>query len=98
MSQTTAALLGALAGCTVFIGLPVARLRGLKPTTQGFLNAIATGVLVFILWDILSHAGVPLNAALATMRKGSPSTFVLLAFIFGGDHGLSRFSLVGFTG
>src|SRR5438270_6238753 len=98
MSQTTAALLGALAGCTVFIGLPVARLRGLKPTTQGFLNAIATGVLVFILWDILAHAGEPLNAALATMRKGSPSTFVLLALIFAGGLGLGLLSLVYFNG
>ena len=54
---------GALAGATVFIGLPVARLRGLPRALQGFLNAFATGILVFLLWDILSHAGGPVEAA-----------------------------------
>ena len=65
MSQATAVLLGAIAGATIFLGLPVARLRGLPKGVQGFLNAFATGILVFLLWDILSHAGEPVKAALA---------------------------------
>ena len=48
MTQTTAALLGGIAGLTIFIGLPVARLRGISRAMQGFLNALATGVLVFL--------------------------------------------------
>jgi zinc transporter, ZIP family len=64
MSQWAAVGLGAIAGATVFLGLPVARLRGLPKAVQGFLNAFATGILVFLLWDILSHAGAPVEAAL----------------------------------
>ena len=49
MSQPMAVLLGAIAGGTIFLGLPVARLRGLPTSVQGFLNAFATGILVFLL-------------------------------------------------
>jgi len=48
-------LLGGIAGFTIFIGLPVALIsanQGLK----NFLNAIATGILVFILFDVLEYA------------------------------------------
>src|ERR1700694_5826727 len=78
MSQTTAVLLGAIAGATIFLGLPVARLRGVPKAVQGFLNAFATGILIFLLWDILSHAGDPVNHALAAARAGDRGPF---------DHG-----------
>jgi ZIP family zinc transporter len=80
MSQAMAVLLGAIAGGTIFLGLPVARIRGLPTAVQGFLNAFATGILVFILWDILSHAGAPVEAALAGK---SGLSFEALAGIFG---------------
>src|SRR4051794_39559558 len=64
MSQAAAVALGAIAGGTIFLGLPVARMRGLPTAVQGFLNAFATGILIFLLWDILSHAGGPVEAAL----------------------------------
>src|SRR5947199_39485 len=65
MSQAAAIALGAVAGGTIFLGLPVARMHGLPRAVQGFLNAFATGILVFLLWDILSHAGGPVEEALA---------------------------------
>ncbi len=46
MWQTTA--LGALAGFTIYIGLPVARLRQRSGQTQSLLNA-ALGVLLFLM-------------------------------------------------
>ena len=70
MSQTGAVALGALAGATVFLGLPVARMRGLPKGMQGFLNAFATGILVFLLWDILTHAGGPVEVALEQRNRG----------------------------
>ncbi|TME15271.1 MAG: zinc permease [Chloroflexi bacterium] len=82
MSHTTAALVGAIAGFSIFIGLPVARMRGLSKAFQGFLNAVATGVLLFLLWDILSHAVGPVQAALVGARLGSPELFIALALIF----------------
>jgi ZIP family zinc transporter len=82
MSQGTAVLLGAIAGITIFLGLPVARMHGLPKPVQGFLNAFATGILIFILWDILSHASGPVETALVGARTGSRTTFVWMAIIF----------------
>ena len=56
--------LGALAGATIFLGLPIARMHTLPKPVQGFLNAFATGILVFLLWDILTHAASPVEGAL----------------------------------
>jgi ZIP family zinc transporter len=79
MSQAAAVALGAIAGGTIFLGLPVARMRGLPKAIQGFLNAFATGILVFLLWDILSHAGGPVEAALEQSDRGP---FAVMAIIF----------------
>ena len=85
MSSTTVALMGAIAGLTIFLGLPVARVRGLNVRLQGFLNAVAVGVLVFLLVDILSKANEPVRAALERAHQGQSGAFVgLLAFYVGG--------------
>jgi ZIP family zinc transporter len=90
MSQLEAIGLGAVAGATIFLGLPIARLRGLPTAIQGMLNAFATGILVFLLWDILSHAGGPVDNALAEWTRPQsnvaqlgPGPFFLMAAIFG---------------
>jgi ZIP family zinc transporter len=94
MNQATTVLLGAIAGGTIFLGLPVARLRGLPKSVQGFLNAFATGILVFLLWDILSHAGEPVEVAIA---HRSSSAFAALALIFAGGVAAGLLGLVYFN-
>ena len=94
MSQGAAVALGAIAGATVFLGLPVARMRGLPKALQGFLNAFATGILVFLLWDILSHAGGPVEAAL---KQGNRSSFAGMAVIFAVGVGAGLLGLVYFN-
>ena len=47
--------LGLLAGGTIFLGLPVARLRRVSTKTKAFLNAASTGVLIFLLVEITGH-------------------------------------------
>src|SRR5215467_10060390 len=94
MSQLTAIGLGAIAGATIFLGLPIARVRGLPTAVQGFLNAFATGILVFILWDILSHAGSPVETALTGKTQLS---FPLLAIIFAAGIGAGLLVLVYFN-
>ena len=49
-------LLGAFAGFTIFLGLPLALLQSVSPGKKGFLNAIAIGILVFLIIDVFSHA------------------------------------------
>ena len=47
--------LGLLAGGTIFLGLPVARLRTVTQKTRAFLNAASTGILIFLLVEITGH-------------------------------------------
>ena len=96
MSHAAAAALGAVAGATIFIGLPVGRIRGISKTVQGMLNAIATGVLLFLLWDILSHAAAPVETALAGIRRGDRS-FAALLVIFAAGLGIGLLGLVYFN-
>lgn len=95
MSQTAAVALGAIAGGTIFLGLPVARMRGLPTAVQGFLNAFATGILVFLLWDILSHAGEPVKAALGSRPSGD--SFAGMAVIFAAGVAAGLLGLVYFN-
>jgi ZIP family zinc transporter len=93
MSQATAVLLGAFAGATIFLGLPVARMRGVPKGVQGFLNAFATGILVFLLWDILTHATVPIEGALTS----GDASFPPMALIFAVGIGAGLLGLVYFN-
>ena len=70
MSTDNILLLGAIAGATIFLGLPVGRMRGLSPATRAGLSALATGILVFLLWDVLSNAVEPLDTALHAHEWG----------------------------
>jgi len=97
VSHAAAAALGAIAGATIFIGLPIGRVRGISRTVQGFLNAVATGVLIFLLWDILTHAIDPVETALAAMHHGDRS-FAALVVIFAAGLGFGLLGLVYFNG
>jgi ZIP family zinc transporter len=66
-------MLGAIAGFTIFLGLPIGRLRDPAPRLQAFLNAIAIGVLVFLFFDILSHANDIVETALEAAKDGDGS-------------------------
>lgn len=81
MSFPQVVALGALAGGTIFLGLPIARVKNPPRTLQGFLNAVATGILFFLLFDVLSNATEPVNAALGKFRDhhGSIGPFALNA-------------------
>ncbi len=98
MSHLTAALVGGAAGFSIFLGLPIARLRAISKAVQGFLNALATGVLVFLIWDILSHASAPVEVSLTPLRHGDPSNFVVLLLIFAGGIAGGLLGLVYFNG
>jgi ZIP family zinc transporter len=97
LSQATTVLLGAIAGVTIFLGLPVARLGRLSKGVQGFLNALATGILVFLLWDVLTKATEPVDRALGQVHRGDVLPFALLAAVFVGGIGGGLMSLVYFN-
>ena len=80
-------LLGAFAGLTIFLGLPLAVVQSIGSKMKGFLNAIAIGILIFLTIDVFGHAWEPVIAAatLAFAGRGSMGDAALyLLTMFGG--------------
>jgi len=80
-------LLGAIAGLTIFLGLPMALMPNVSRMKKGFLNALAMGILVFLIIDVLSAAWQPtkLAAVAGYTGKGSVTDAVIdLLALFGG--------------
>ena len=74
-------LLGAIAGATIFLGLPVARMQSLGPNTRAGLSSLATGVLVFLFWDVITNAVDPVQASLNAHRWGRFSELSVLGIV-----------------
>jgi zinc transporter, ZIP family len=91
VSSAQILLLGALAGLTIFIGLPMGRLQNVGQAFKAFLSATATGILLFLLWDVLVEAIEPVQAALNASHWGRFSWLSALAF---GGFALGLLSLV----
>jgi zinc transporter, ZIP family len=83
--------LGAIAGFTIFLGLPIGRMQSVQASTKAFLAATATGILVFLLWDVLSAAVEPVEGALEDGRSGR---FAWLAFLLALGFSVGLMSLV----
>jgi ZIP family zinc transporter len=78
MSTTQTLILGAIAGLTIFIGLPIARMRGVSVGVKTLLASSATGILIFLLWDVLSHAVVPVEEVMQAHEWGDFAGYVPL--------------------
>jgi ZIP family zinc transporter len=77
-------LLAAFAGGTIFLGLPVGRLRRLSRGWQAALTTSAGGVILFLISDVLSQAVEPVGSALESARGGdSPARFAGYAMVLG---------------
>src|SRR3954452_12281229 len=61
MSTTQTLLLGAVAGFTIFLGLPLGRVQNVNPRVRAALAGFATGILLFLLWDVLGHGVGPVG-------------------------------------
>ena len=82
MSYVQAVILGGIAGLTIFLGLPVARLRLVADRHLAFLNAFAVGILIFLLIEIMEHAFEPVEEALVESGSGFVVLVLILALGF----------------
>jgi ZIP family zinc transporter len=78
MSTTQTLILGAIAGFTIYVGLPMGRLSNVSPKMRAALSAIATGILVFLFWDVVSHGVEPVESHLETHKWGAFSGYAAL--------------------
>jgi ZIP family zinc transporter len=86
-------LLGAIAGFTIFLGLPIARARRLSPKAVGALNALAIGILIFLLVEIANDAITPIAQGIGRWPAGGFPYKLSAALIVGLAIGLIGLSL-----
>ncbi len=95
MSSTQTVVLGAIAGFTILLGLPLGRLRVRNPLFPAGLTALALGILLFLLWDVLAHAVEPVEEALDGGVDGDGWwDFVGLTTLLAGGFAAGLMSLV----
>jgi zinc transporter, ZIP family len=92
--------LGFIAGSTILLGLPIGRLRRPAPALKQLLNATAAGILVFLLWDVLSAGFEPLDTAVGALHEGAGGVGPVLGYgvLFFGGLGLGLMALVYYEG
>jgi zinc transporter, ZIP family len=97
MSTGEIYLLGAVAGFTIFLGLPVGRIRNVNTSAAAFLNAGAAGVLIFLLIETAEHAFEPVEEALEHVTVESGGTwgdFIGKGLLFAGAFAVGLLGLV----
>jgi ZIP family zinc transporter len=80
MSFAETVLLGALAGFTIYLGLPFARLQLLSSRARVGLAMFAVGVLSFLFVDVLQHAFGIVEHAVESYKAGTSSFGHAVAF------------------
>ena len=91
-------VLGLIAGVTILLGLPIGRLRRPAPSLRALLNAVAVGVLLFLVWDVLSAAWEPIDVALAGIHAGTSGLGLAVGYgvLFAGGLSVGLLSLVAY--
>ena len=98
MDLSKTLLLGFIAGVTILIGMPIGRMRSPRPNLRLMLNAVAIGVLLFLVWDVLDHAWAPIDKALADLHAGSGGFAPVAGYgaLFVGGLTVGLLGLVGY--
>ena len=93
MSGAETTVLGAIAGATIFLGLPLGRVQHLSPRVRNFLAALSAGILLFIFWDVIGAAAEMIeNALLGAQDGGSWGRFQVFAVMGAGGLALGALS------
>ena len=70
MSFAETALLGAIAGITIYLGLPVGRVHRIDERLRVGLAMFSAGILAFIFMDVTGHAEAIIQTTLAQFKNG----------------------------
>jgi len=82
-------LLGAIAGFTIYIGLPVGRFDAVDNRVRVALAMFSVGILAFIFMDVTNHGEAIIASSLASFKAGHTG--------FGHVFGLFALMAAGFT-
>src|SRR2546423_12642683 len=95
MSTAQILLLGAIAGSTIFLGLPMGRMHSIPIAAKAFMSATATGILIFLLWDVLSAAVAPVEG---NLTAGHDGRFLAYGGLLGGCFAVGLLSPAPYDG
>jgi zinc transporter, ZIP family len=100
LSSAQILVLGAIAGATILLGLPLGRLATPSIRLKAALSALATGILLFLLFDVIEGAVEPVDGALhsAVHDGGSWGEFSWYVTLFGLGIAAGLMSLVYYDG
>ncbi|MGE5072641.1 MAG: ZIP family metal transporter [Anaerolineae bacterium] len=93
MSFVQTVILGAIAGFTIYLGLPIGRIKNLPDKLRSFLSMSSTGILVFLFFDIFSQLSGPIEEGL--IQKQYPQ-FALVLGIFIAGFAIGLLALIAF--
>jgi ZIP family zinc transporter len=82
MSLIQTVILGAIAGFTIYLGLPIGRIKGISQKTRSFLSMTSAGILIFLFFDIFGQISEPVEASLA--GSDFAGFFLFLAILIAG--------------
>jgi ZIP family zinc transporter len=92
MSFAGTAVLGAVSGLTILLGLPIARWGRPGPRLMAFLTSASVGVLLFIFYDVIRNASQTVETRMST----SPGQGAGLGFLLAAGLAFGLFVLVVF--
>ncbi|MFN8112288.1 MAG: ZIP family metal transporter [Solirubrobacterales bacterium] len=81
MTFAETVLLAAIAGLTIFLGLPLGRMRILNPVHRVALAMFSVGILVFLLVDVLGHAFEISEGAVEAFEEGTGGFGTALGYV-----------------
>jgi len=98
MNIVQTAVLGAFAGLTIYLGLPMGRAEHVSDRARAFLTMTSVGILIFLLFDVLSNIQAPIEQVLGdvTAGKAGVGDVVFLVGIFAVGLTVGLLSLVAF--
>ncbi len=93
MSYLQTIFLGAIAGFTIYLGLPFGRISGMSEKTRTFLSMTSAGILLFLFFDIFGQIAEPIEAALNQKTYGEFALFLAILIV---GFGVSLLGLILF--
>ena len=87
MSLPETVILGAIAGFTIYLGLPAGRIQGMSEKVRAFLSMSSTGILLFLFFDIFKQLSEPIETVLKA-RDFTQFALLLGIFVLGFGGGL----------
>jgi zinc transporter, ZIP family len=98
MNMVQTVILGAIAGFTIYVGLPIGRIERVSERFRAFLTMTSVGILIFLMFDVLTHIHEPIEQALndALAGKTALGDFASLVGIFIVGLSVGLLSLVVF--